>query len=115
MTIQETNWGQIVTWGYNCEERLRDLRKLNESCSTHHPNYENMCLRSDLLNRRIVEVCRSLDILVRDNDGRVWTTPVVEKYDALTADLDDLNRRLDDLCVNEYPSGAHVYHYSYCV
>ena len=115
MTIQDTTWGKVITWGYNCEERLRDLRKLNGSFSEHHPNWENMCLRSDMLNKKIEEVCNSLDILVKDNDGRVWTTPVVEKYDSLIDELDDLNSRLNRLCVIEYPNGAHVYHYSYCV
>lgn len=115
MTIQETNWGKIVTWGYNCEERLRDLRKLNGSFSKHHPNFENMCLRSDMLHKKIEEVCYSLDILVKGNDGRVWTAPVVEKYDTLVNELNDLNGRLEHLCVKEYPDGAHIYHYPYCV
>lgn len=115
MNIQETKWGKIVSWGYNCEERLRDLRKLNEGFSEHHPNFENMCQRSDLLTEKILSVVKELDTLVRDNDGRVWTTPVVEKYDRLSEELDTLNHRLDHLCVKEYPDGAHVYHYSYCV
>ena len=115
MKIEETKWGKIVSWGYNCEERLRDLRKLNEGFSEHHPNWENMCQRSDLLHEKIVSVVNTLDTLVKDNDGTIWTTPVVEKYDKLIEELDSLNKRLDDLCVREYPDGAHIYGYSYCV
>ena len=115
MEIIETKWGKVVLWGYNCEERLRDLRKLNGEFSEHHPNWENMCARSDMLNNKILGIVKELDMLVKDNDGMVWTALVVEKYDSLTERLKSAEERLEDLCVVEYPHGSPIYHYSYCV
>ena len=93
--------GQKEAFGYEAAFVVSDASKLYYSYAG--------------LNKKIEEVCNALDILVKDNDGMVWTTPVVEKYDALIDELDDLNSRLNRLCVIEYPNGAHVYHYSYCV
>ena len=115
MIIQDTSWGKIVTWGYNCEERLRDLRKLNEGFSNHHPNFDTMCLRSDRLNEKIIETIKVLDAIVFENAGRIWPKSAVDKYDLFSELLRDLKEELDALCVKEYPDGAHIFHYSYCV
>ena len=115
MRVLETNYGKEVSWGYNCEEHLRDLRKLNDEFSTHHPDYESFCKRSDALNAEILEVIEKLDKLCKRNEGRIWSKYTQDKYDSLTARLDTLKENLDDLCIYKYPARARELGYSYCV
>lgn len=115
MKIIDTKWGTVAQWGYNCAEYLRDLRKLNGGFTEHHPDWENMCARSDTLRGKILGIVEELDALVKDNDGVVWITPVVEKYDSLIKKLEAFEDELENLCVKEYPDGSRIHHYSYCV
>ena len=115
MEIIETNWGKIVKWGYNCEEHLRDLRKLNGHFSTHHPNFDEMCKRSDNLVEWCISHIKHLDRIYKENEGVVWTGEAQKNYDWYLTALEVTEQALEDLCVKEYPDGAHHYGYSYCV
>ena len=115
MTLIETTFGLTIKWGYNCEENLRDLRKLNDSFSTHHPDYEKFCKRSDLLIGECIYLLAAMDKIVQENDGNAWPEQAVENYNYYEDGYRRASEQLDDLCINEYPRDAHKYHYSYCV
>ena len=114
METIETNWGKIVRWGYNCEDELRDLRKLNDGLSTHHPNYSDFCEKSDKLISECLSLAERLDTICR-NAGQPWSAGDVKQYDETVAKYDEAREALDNLCVFEYPNEAHKYGYSYCV
>ena len=115
MQIIETNWGKLVQWGYNCEERLRDLRKTN-SCITRHPEeYEEMCARCEEINSKCIGVIEKLDRLCRRNSGKIWSDHVAERYDSLVAEMISHLEAMEDLCIREYPDLCREKGFSYCI
>ena len=112
MKIEETRWGRVVKWGYNCEENVRDLRKLNPNDDARAVPFFEM---SDMLNGEIISTITKLDKIVKDNDGRVWDSLTVRKYDILSEYLRVTMDELENLCIHRYPDWARENHYSYCV
>ena len=115
MEIIETSFGKTVKWGYNCIDNLRDLRKLNDKFSNHHPNYEEFCKKSDELNARIVDILKRLDEICEENKGSVWSVFAAKEYEILEGECSRRFEELENLCIFDYPRDARKYGYSYCI
>lgn len=113
MTITETNFGVIVKWGYNCEDGLRDLRKLNDGFSSHHPKYEDFCKESDFWYGKCISLVSRMDQICREQEGRAWSEEAAEEYNTLSDEFDHARESLDDVC-SRYADESHIYGYSWC-
>lgn len=117
MEVIETNFGKVVKWGYNCEESLRDIRKMNGSNETP-PQFEEFCQLCESIEAHIIAVCEVLDNICnhpdkvdgirQDDPDGVWSDERDRMYwdnvDRLEKYLDDL----DELCIHRYPEHAQA-------
>ena len=115
MNIIETPWGKVITWGYNAEEKLRDLRKL-QSCFDEHPSrFEEMCVRCDDFNKGAVSIIEKLDKICAANENKPWPEKAIIRYDKLINSLSKVKDALWELTVYEYPELCREEGYSFCI
>jgi len=112
MKVIETHYGKQVLWGYNCETSIRNLAKLNGGFERHPKEYEDLCVKCDALEKKLLGLLEKLDKF--EEIKGAWTIEQSDKWSAIYDKARKVLDKIDDLCIYTYPNLCWG-KYSYCV